>query len=68
MFMKKPRHRVFDYSPRHYVPEQDVKERKKRKLGFSKQLKHKRKSRSVIIWIILGIVVYWVMMKLAGMK
>ena len=29
MLMKRPRHRVFDYPPRFYKPEEDEKERKK---------------------------------------
>ncbi len=68
MFMKKPAHRVFDYTPRYYVPEADEKERKKRKLGFSKQLKHKKKQRNPVIWIILIIVVLWIILKLSGMQ
>lgn len=66
MFMKKPGHRVFDYTPRYYVPEADEKERKKRKLGFSKQVKFKKKTRSPFIWILLAIVVYWIITKLSG--
>jgi len=35
MLMKKPQHRIFDYPPRFYKPEQDKGERRKRKLGFA---------------------------------
>ncbi len=66
MFMKRPNHRVFDYTPRYYTPETDEQERKKRKLGFSKQLKIKRKRGNPIIWILLIIAVILVILKLNG--
>ncbi len=64
MLMKKPLHRVFDYTPRYYKPELDSKEKEKRKLGFSKHLKVKRKKRSPIIWIIFILVIIYVILKL----
>lgn len=67
MFMKRPSHRVFDYTPRHYIPEADEKERRKRKLGFSKQLKVKRKKKNPVIWILLIIAVIWIILKLNHM-
>ncbi len=67
MFMKKPNHRVFDYTPRYYSPETDEQERKKRKLGFTRELKFKRKRRNPIIWILLIFAVIWVILKLNGM-
>ncbi len=64
MFMKRPRHRIFDYTPRYYDPELDPKERKKRRLGFSRNISTKRKKRSSAIWIILVIIIIFVILKL----
>ena len=66
MFMKRPRHRVFDYTPRFYAPEADEKEKKKRKLGFSRQIKSKRKSTNPIIWIVLILLIILAILKLGG--
>jgi hypothetical protein len=64
MFMKRPRHRVFDYTPRYYDPDLDPKEREKRRLGFSRNLSVKRKKRSPVIWIILVIIIVYIILKL----
>jgi len=66
MFMKKPRHRVFDYSPRFYKPEEDEKERQKRRLGFSRQRKVHSKKRNPLIWLVLVIVIVYIYLKLSG--
>jgi hypothetical protein len=63
MLMKKPSHRVFDFPTRFYIPEQDDKERKKRKLGFSKQIRHRKKTKSPIIWILFILVVLFFIIK-----
>jgi len=64
MLMKRPRHRIFDYTPRHYNPEIDPKVKQKNRLGFSKQLKIKRKKRSPIIWILFILAVIFIILKL----
>ncbi len=66
MFMKKPNHRVFDYPTRFYHPENDETEKRKKKLGFSRQIKHTRKRRSPFIWLIFAVVVIYVILKLKG--
>jgi len=66
MFMKKPRHRVFDYPPRFYKPEDDKKERQKRRLGFSRQRKFQSKKRNPLIWIVLLILIVYIYLKLSG--
>ena len=66
MLMKKPGHRVFDYPPRFYKPEDDDKERRKRRLGFKRQLKIKRRKGSLVIWIILLALAVYIYLKLAG--
>ena len=66
MLFKKPRHRVFDYTPRFYKPEKDEQERKKRKLGFRRNSIKKRQKRSPIIWGIMVVLVIIVYLKFAG--
>jgi ATP/ADP translocase len=66
MFMKRPRHRVFDYPPRFYKPETDEQERRKRRLGFTRQRKYIRRKRSPFIWLILIIMVIYIILKLGG--
>ncbi len=65
MLMKKPQYRKFDYTPRFYNPEKDEKEKLKRKLGFTRNVKVKRKTRSPIVWLFLVILVIIVLLKLA---
>ncbi len=68
MFMKKPNHRKFDYTPQFYKPEEDEVEKKKKKLGFRRQLKTIRaKKRNPIIWIILVIILFIIFMKLQSL-
>ena len=67
MFMKKPRHRVFDYLPRFYKPETDENERRKRRLGFTRQQKINRKKKSPIIWLLFVIAIIYIILKLKGM-
>ena len=62
--MKRPSHRIFDYSPRFYKPEKDEQEKRKKKLGFSRQLKHKRKRRSPVIWILFILIILFAIFKL----
>lgn len=67
MFMKKPANRVFDYPPRFYKPETDEKEKRKRKLGFTRKAKSYRNRRSPMIWIILAIIIVLIYLKLSGL-
>lgn len=64
MLMKRPKHRVFDYPPRFYKPEEDEKERKKRKLGFSRQRKFQPRKRSPFIWLILLVIIVFFLLKI----
>ena len=69
MFMKRPNHRIFDYPPRFYKPEEDERERKKRKLGFSRKVRaSRRKTRNPLIWIILLIIIILVYLKLVSLS
>ncbi len=67
MLMKKPRHRIFDYTPRFYKPETDEQERIKKRLGFSRQRKINSKKKSPFIWLLFVIVIIYVILKLKGM-
>jgi hypothetical protein len=66
MFMKKPNHRVFDYTPRFYDPETDPVERKKRQLGFRSQRKHISRKKSPMLWIILIMAIIFILIKLGN--
>jgi hypothetical protein len=66
MFIKRPRHRIFDYTPRFYHPEDDKNEKLKRKLGFQRQLKLNRKKRSPMLWMVFIIVAVYIYLKLGG--
>jgi len=64
--MKKPRHRIFDYTPRHYKPEDDQSERTKRRLGFSRQSKYRSRQKSPIILLVLVAIIVYLVLKLSG--
>jgi len=66
MLMKKPRNRVFDYTPRFYKPETDEQERRKRRLGFTRQKKLRVRKKSPVVWAIFIILVIYIIMKLQG--
>ncbi len=66
MFIKKPKHKVFDYSPRFYNPEKDPVEKRKKKLGFKKELKSLRKKRSPVIWILFIMAAFYIYLKFSG--
>ena len=66
MLMKKPRHRIFDYPPRFYKPEEDEDERRKKRLGFSKMRKYHQKKKNPIIWIIFIILIVFIIFKLSS--
>jgi uncharacterized membrane protein (DUF106 family) len=66
MFFKKTPHRVFDYTPRFYKPEDDKDQKLKRKLGFRRQMKMNRKKKSPMIWLLLVIIAVYIYLKLTG--
>ena len=67
MFFKKTPHRVFDYTPRFYKPEDDKDEKLKHKLGFRRQMKMNRKKKSPMIWLLLVIITVYIYLKLTGL-
>jgi len=66
MFFKKPRHRIFEYPPRFYKPEEDQDERRKRKLGFRRHQKIKKHKRSPLVWGVLALLAIYIYLKLTG--
>ena len=67
MFMKKPTHRKFDYTPQFYDPLKDEEERKKRKLGFSSYRKNIGKKQNPIKNILLIIIVILIILLIRGL-
>ena len=57
MLFKKPAHRIFDYTPRYYDPNDDDDEKRKKRLRFRYHRKQKRKTRSPIFWLIMIVVI-----------
>ena len=67
MFMKRPKHKVFEYIPRFYNPEEDEelkeRERRKRRLGFRRNMKIKRRRGSTVIYLGLIILIIYLFLK-----
>lgn len=67
MFFKRPQHRVFDYTPRYYKPENDPAEKRKQKLNFrSGGKKYLKKNNKVYLFIITFIVVLFFYLRFQG--
>lgn len=66
MLMNKPRHRIFEYPPRFYKPEEDPQEKRRKRLGFQSYRKFKNKKKSPIIWVVFIIAVIFIIIKLSG--
>lgn len=67
MFIKKPKHRKFDYQPRYYDPNKDKDERRKRKLGFRSTKIKATKKRSPLIFIVMLIIIVYFILKFQGL-
>jgi hypothetical protein len=66
MFIKKPKHRKFDYQPRYYKPSEDDSERKKRKLGFRSNYKNKTSVKIPWPYIIMILFIVYLFLKFNG--
>ncbi|MCS7228559.1 MAG: hypothetical protein RMJ81_02525 [Candidatus Kryptonium sp.] len=70
MFFKRPQHLRFEYIPRYYKPEKDEelkrKERLKRSLKFQRVGISERKRRSLIWWLIVAGIVFYLYLVLSG--
>ena len=66
MLIKRPRHRIFDYTPRHYEPENDDRELRKKKLRFRYTKNIKKKKKPLIFWILFLAFILYLYLRLAG--
>ena len=66
MLMKKPRHRVFDYTPRFYKPERDELNKKRKRIKFNSVRKYQKRKKSTVIWLVLIILILYIYLKLSG--
>lgn len=66
MLMKKPRHRVFDYTPRFYKPERDELNKKRKRIKFNSVRKYQRRKKSTVIWFVLIILILYIYLKLSS--
>ncbi len=66
LYVKRPKHKSFDYQPRFYKPEEDEREKRKKKLKFRyvRSTSHKRKV--PYFWIVLLIIVAFFYYKFGG--
>ncbi len=62
MFIKKAKHRVFDYQPRYYDPSKDENEKRKRKLGFRSNLRRSSNKKSLIMLIIMILFILYLLL------
>jgi hypothetical protein len=71
MFFKRPQHLRFEYIPRYYKPEEDEelkrKERIKGQLKFQRITISERKKRSLIWWLIVVGLIFYVYLILSGL-
>ena len=66
MLMKRPKHRVFDYTPRFYKSEHDEINKKRRKINFNSVTNYQRKKRSPLIWLVVVVLLIYLYLKLSG--
>jgi hypothetical protein len=64
--LKRPNYRKFDYQPRHYNPLHDEEERRKRRLGFTINRKHRTNRRSMLIPAVVLFIILAIYLKLVG--
>ena len=57
MFMRKPQHKTFDYTPRYYDPSKDEEARRRRRIRFERNTR-RGSHRPMIILIAIFILAY----------
>ena len=68
MFIKKPKYRKFEYQPRHYKPQLDDEEKRKRKLGFRSNYRNKTTSKKrPVIYIVMLFIILYIFLKYNGL-
>ncbi len=67
MFLKKIKHKDFDYLPRFYNPENDNELKRKKELSFRTNLVHTRArgKRSIVFWIVIIIFIIYFYLSLS---
>jgi hypothetical protein len=66
-FFKKQTYSKFDYKPRHYKPELDEKEKKKRRFNIKIQRERRvQRSSGIFKYVIILIIVGYIFLKLQG--
>ncbi|MDA3861228.1 MAG: hypothetical protein PF445_08365 [Melioribacteraceae bacterium] len=66
MFFRKVENKQFDHIPRFYNPDDDIVDKRKRKLKFRVDSKLKKKSRFPIMLVLFIIVIIYFIVKLKG--
>ena len=66
MFIKKPSHRKFEYSPKYYKPELDEEEKRKRRLGFRSKFREKTSPKKPILFIGMFLIILYIFLKYNG--
>jgi hypothetical protein len=59
MFMRKPEHRKFDYTPRYYDPKKDEDSRRRRRVQFERTAR-RGSHRPMIVLVLIFILAYLV--------
>jgi hypothetical protein len=57
MFMRKPQHKTFDYTPRYYDPKKDEEARRRRRIHFERNVR-RGGHRPMIVLILIFILSY----------
>ncbi len=57
MFMRKPQHKPFEYTPRYYDPKKDEDARRRRRIHFERNT-HRGSHKPLIVIILLFILAY----------
>lgn len=57
MFMRKPKHKEFDYQPRYYDPSKDEDARRRRQFKFERHTR-RGSNRPIIVLVLMFIIAY----------
>jgi len=64
---RKVKHRIFDYEPRFYKPDEDEQEKRKRKLGFRTAQRKVSRKKSPLMWVVMLMMILYIVAKWNGM-
>ncbi|MBN1447021.1 MAG: hypothetical protein JXA28_03750 [Bacteroidetes bacterium] len=57
MFMRKPQHRQFEYTPRYYDPRKDEEARRRRRIQFERTV-HRGSHKPLLVIVVMFLVAY----------